>query len=53
MQRVNTNQVAGRSKVGISPNIQKESERVDIDGNVIDPVTKRIIKPREAEIIQK
>jgi hypothetical protein len=31
-------------KVIISPNLNKVSERVDKDGNVIDPRTKRVIK---------
>jgi hypothetical protein len=34
-------------KVVISPNPTKITERLDIDGNVIDPVTKEIIKKAE------
>ncbi len=50
MQQVNLPQQTG-GKVVIASNIQKVSERLDIDGNVIDPRTKRIIKPREVESI--
>ena len=50
MQRVNLPQQTG-GKVVIASNIQKVSERLDIDGNVIDPRTKRIIKQREVESI--
>ena len=35
--------------VGISPNPKKVSERIDIDGNVIDPRTKQVIKPKDHE----
>jgi hypothetical protein len=38
------NGVVGRSKVSISPNLIRVSERLDKDGNVIDPRTKQIIK---------
>ena len=31
-------------KTIISPNLQKESVRVDENGNVIDPRTKRVIR---------
>jgi hypothetical protein len=51
MQKINLNPNAGKGKVIIASNIQKVSERLDIDGNVIDPRTKQIIKPREAESI--
>lgn len=37
-------------KVVISPNIIKTSERIDMNGNVINPRTKQIITPREVEI---
>jgi hypothetical protein len=50
MQRVNLPQQT-KGKVVIASNIQKVSERLDIDGNVIDPRTKEIIKPREVESI--
>jgi hypothetical protein len=50
MQKVNLPQQTG-GKVVISANIQKVSERLDIDGNVIDPRTKEIIKPKEPETI--
>lgn len=33
--------------VVISPNIKKESVRIDIDGNIIDPRTKRVIEKKE------
>ncbi len=33
-----------RPQVAVSPNPIKESERLDIDGNVIDPETKEVIK---------
>jgi hypothetical protein len=39
-------------KVTISPNIQKTSERIDFNGNVIDPRTKQIIVPNEVEMTQ-
>ena len=51
MQRVNVQQQT--NKVGISPNIQKVSERVDMYGNVIDPRTKQIIKPAQAEEVKE
>ena len=35
----------------ISPNIKKESVRIDINGNEIDPRTKRVIKPVEKPFI--
>ena len=36
--------------VVISPHIKKTSERLDFDGNVIDPRTKQVIVPAEAEV---
>ena len=33
-----------RPQVAVSPNPVKVSERLDIDGNVIDPETKEVIK---------
>jgi hypothetical protein len=50
MQKVNLN--AGRSRVAISPNIKRVSERVDIDGNVIDPRTKRMIRKADQEVTE-
>jgi hypothetical protein len=50
MQKVNLPQQTG-GKVVIASNIQKESEMLDINGNVIDPRTKEIIKPKEVESI--
>lgn len=35
----------------ISPNIKKESVRIDPSGNIIDPRTKQIIKALEPEFI--
>lgn len=35
----------------ISPNIKKESERIDPAGNIINPKTKQIIKALEPEFI--
>jgi len=40
-----------KAKVIISPNPIKTSERMDIDGNIIDPKTKRIIVPKEPDYI--
>lgn len=37
--------------VVISPNIKKEKEMINRDGNVIDPKTKRVIKKEPAEYI--
>lgn len=36
-----------RVQVAISPNPIKVTERLDMDGNVVDPVTKQIIKKAE------
>lgn len=36
-----------RPQVAVSPTPIKEAERLDIDGNVIDPVTKEVIKKAE------
>jgi hypothetical protein len=47
MQKINIPQQSNR--VVISSNIKKVSDRLDIDGNVIDPRTKQIIKPVEVE----
>jgi hypothetical protein len=33
-----------RTQVAVSPNPIKETEHIDIDGNVINPVTKEVIK---------
>lgn len=33
-----------RPRVVVSPNIKKVSERVDSNGNIIDPRTKQVIK---------
>jgi len=41
------NGVVGRSKVSISPNLIRVSERLDKDGNVIDPRTRQIIRLAE------
>ena len=38
-------------KVILSPNPIKTSERIDINGNVIDPRTKQIIVPQEQEYV--
>ena len=40
-----------RVQVAVSPNPIKIAERLDIDGNIIDPVTKQIIKKAEWESI--
>jgi hypothetical protein len=53
MQKVNLNPNTGKGKVVVAQNIQKVSERVDIDGNVIDPKTKQIIRPATAEITEQ
>jgi hypothetical protein len=37
--------------VVISPNIRKEKEYFDSNGNQIDPKTKQIIKPVEVEFV--
>lgn len=34
----------------ISPNIKKTSDRIDINGNIINPRTKEILVPKEVEI---
>ena len=39
------------SGVIISPNIKRESVRIDPSGNVIDPRTKRVIEKKEAEYV--
>lgn len=36
--------------VVISPNIKKVSERLDKNGNVIDPRTKQVIAPKEQAV---
>ena len=36
----------------ISPNIKKESVRIDPSGNIINPKTKQIIKPVEPEYVE-
>jgi len=38
-------------KVAISPNPIKTSERIDLEGNIIDPRTKRIIVPKEPDYV--
>jgi hypothetical protein len=38
-------------KVVISPNIVKTSERIDMNGNVINPRTKEVIVPKESDIV--
>ena len=38
---------SGRPRVVIDPNPRKERERLDKDGNIIDPRTKEIIKKAE------
>lgn len=38
-------------KVIISPNPIKTSERIDFNGNVIDPRTKQVIVPKEKEFV--
>lgn len=35
----------------LSPNIKKTSERIDFDGNVVDPRTKQILVPKEVESV--
>ena len=39
----------GGGRVTIATNLIRESERFDRDGNVIDPRTKQIIKPANAQ----
>jgi hypothetical protein len=34
--------------VAISPNIRRESVRIDVNGNEIDPRTKQVIKPADS-----
>lgn len=36
-----------RRRVSIDPNLKKIREMLDKDGNVINPVTKQVIKPNE------
>ena len=36
-----------RTQVAVSPNPIKETEHLDIDGNIINPFTKQIVKPVE------
>lgn len=36
-----------RVQVAVSPNPIKIAERLDIDGNIIDPISKRIIEKVE------
>lgn len=38
-----------QNNVVISPNLKKESEMIDRNGNVIDPRTKQIISKAEKE----
>ena len=38
-------------KVFISPNLKRTSERIDPNGNVINPATKQIIIPKEEEYV--
>lgn len=38
-------------KVIISPNPIKTAERIDMNGNVVDPKTKRVIIPKESDSI--
>jgi len=40
-----------KGKVIISPNPIKTTERIDLNGNIIDPRTKRVIVPKEQEYI--
>lgn len=39
--------MAEQVRVAVSPNPTKVTEHLDIDGNVINPVTKEIVKPVE------
>lgn len=39
--------MAEQVRVAVSPNPTKVTEHIDIDGNVINPVTKEIVKPVE------
>jgi len=47
MNKLNIQQTRGR--VVVAQNIQKQSERIDMYGNVIDPKTKQIIKRAESD----
>lgn len=53
--KVNHGQIEERESVRkpggvvISPNLIRETERLDRDGNVIDPRTKQIIKRKDEE----
>ena len=40
-------------KTVIADNIQKVSERLDMEGNVIDPRTKQIIRKANEEVVVK
>jgi hypothetical protein len=35
----------------ISPNIKKEKDRIDINGNIIDPITKRVIVRNQPDFV--
>lgn len=37
--------------VVIAQNIQKRTERINLNGEVIDPKTKKVIKPKEPEYV--
>ena len=39
------------TKVVVSPNPIKTKERMDVNGNVINPVTKQIIVPKQEEYV--
>jgi len=39
--------MAEQVRVAVSPNPTKVTEHIDIDGNVINPVTKEIVKEAE------
>lgn len=47
--QINTQQEVSKGRVGISPNLIKNSVRVDINGNEIDPKTKEIIEEDNTE----
>lgn len=40
-----------KGKVIISPDPIKTKERIDINGNIIDPKTKRVIVPKEPDYV--
>lgn len=40
-------------KVVISPNLIKTSERIDMNGNVIDPRTKQVIRKADEPVKQE